>query len=90
MMIILKRPFKIGDRVIISGITGDVVDINLTHVLLNQVGGTIGGLIPNATLFGQIISNYALEEFGGKATDAPTSDYILDGVQSLGCRVNLT
>ena len=88
LMIILKRPFKIGDRVIISGIIGDVVDINLTHVLLNQVGGTIGGeeksgrgvLIPNATLFGQIIYNYALEEFGGKAADASTENYILDEV----------
>ena len=35
LMIILKRPFKIGDRVIINGITGDVTDINLTHILLN-------------------------------------------------------
>ena len=88
LMIILKQPFKIGDRVIISGIIGDVVDINLTHVLLNQVGGTIGGeeksgravLIPNATLFGQIIYNYSLEEVGGKAEDKPPSNYILDEV----------
>jgi small-conductance mechanosensitive channel len=69
LMIILKRPFKIGDRVIIAGIIGDVVDISLTHVILNQVGGTIGGeeksgrgvLIPNAILFQQIIYNYAFE-----------------------------
>ncbi len=69
LMIILKRPFKIGDRVIINGITGDVTDINLTHILLNQVGGTIGGeeksgrgvLIPNATLFSQVIYNYTVE-----------------------------
>lgn len=69
LMIILKRPFKIGDRVIINGITGDVTDINLTHILLNQVGGTVGGedksgrgvLIPNATLFSQVIYNYTLE-----------------------------
>jgi len=69
LMIILKRPFRIGDRIIIAGITGDVVDINLTHVILNQVGGTIGGeeksgrgvLIPNATLFQQVIYNYTME-----------------------------
>ena len=69
LMVILKRPFKLGDRVIIAGITGDVMDINLTHIVLNQVGGTVGGeersgrgvLIPNATLFGQIIYNYAIE-----------------------------
>jgi small-conductance mechanosensitive channel len=77
LMIILKRPFKIGDRIIISGIVGDVTDINLTHVILNQVGGTIGGeeksgrgvLIPNATLFQQVIYNYAFE-----------TNYILDEV----------
>jgi small-conductance mechanosensitive channel len=77
LMIILKRPFRIGDRVTIAGIIGDVTDINLTHVILNQVGGTIGGeeksgrgvLIPNATLFQQIIYNYTLE-----------AKYILDEV----------
>lgn len=77
LMIILKRPFRIGDRIIISGIVGDVTDINLTHIVLNQVGGTIGGeeksgrgvLIPNATLFQQVIYNYAFE-----------TNYILDEV----------
>ncbi|MFH1572207.1 MAG: mechanosensitive ion channel family protein [Gemmatimonadota bacterium] len=92
LMIIMKRPFKIGDRVIIAGIIGDVVDITLTHVLLNQVGGTIGGeeksgrgvLIPNATMFGQIIYNYTLEGVrggqGGGAETANTPNYILDEV----------
>ena len=69
LMIIFKRPFRIGDRIIISGITGDVVDINLTHIILNQVGGTVGGeeksgrgvMIPNATLFQQVIHNYSYE-----------------------------
>ena len=95
LMIIMKRPFKIGDRVIIAGIIGDVVDISLTHVLLNQVGGTIGGeeksgravLIPNATLFQQIIYNYTLEGvLASKGTGDPkvsaaeASSYILDEV----------
>jgi small-conductance mechanosensitive channel len=77
LMIILKRPFKIGDRVIIAGIIGDVMDVTLIHIVLNQVGGTIGGeersgraiLIPNAIMFGQVITNYTLQE-----------DYILDEV----------
>jgi len=80
LMIILKRPFKIGDRVIISGIIGDVIDINLTHIVLNQVGGTVGGeeksgrgvMIPNATLFQQVIYNYSFE-----------TRYILDEVPVL-------
>lgn len=77
LMIILKRPFKIGDRVIIAGIIGDVMDVTLTHIILNQVGGTVGGeersgravLIPNAIMFSQVIMNYTLQE-----------DYILDEV----------
>lgn len=70
LMIILKRPFKIGDRVVIAGITGDVTGISMTHVILNQVGGSIGGeersgrgiLIPNAILFQNIIINYTLDQ----------------------------
>jgi small-conductance mechanosensitive channel len=70
LMIILKKPFQIGDRVIIAGITGDVTSISLTHVVLNQVGGSIGGeersgrgiLIPNAILFQNVIINYTLEQ----------------------------
>jgi len=70
LMIILKKPFKIGDRVIIANITGDVTGITLTHVSLNQVGGSIGGdeksgrgiLIPNAILFQHVIINYTLEQ----------------------------
>ena len=77
LMLILKRPFHIGQRVIIAGITGDVMDITLTHVILNQVGGTILGeersgrgiLIPNAILFGQTITNYTYDV-----------EYILDEV----------
>ncbi len=77
LMIILKRPFKIGDRIIIADIIGDVKDITLTHIVLNQVGGTIEGeersgrdvMIPNAILFQQIIYNYTLD-----------SQYILDEV----------
>ena len=69
LMLILKRPFRIGQRVIIAGIKGDVEDITLTHVILNQVGGTVTGeersgrgiLIPNAILFSQTITNYTFD-----------------------------
>ena len=88
LMVIVKRPFRIGDRIIIAGITGDVVDINLTHVLLNQVGGTIGGeeksnravLVPNATLFQQVIYNYTLEGFEKTEENENTASYLLDEV----------
>jgi small-conductance mechanosensitive channel len=69
LMVILKRPFRIGDRIIINSIIGDVVDISLTHITLNQVGGTVSGeeqsgrgvLVPNATLFSHMIFNYAYQ-----------------------------
>ncbi|MYA24170.1 MAG: mechanosensitive ion channel family protein [Gemmatimonadetes bacterium] len=64
---------------IIQGVRGDVLDISPTHVLLGEVGGTIGGeessnrgiLIPNAVLFDQMVTNYAVSE---------EAKYILDEV----------
>ena len=58
---------------------GDVLDISPTHILLGEVGGTIGGeeasnrgiLIPNAVLFDQMVTNYAVSQ---------ESRYILDEV----------
>ena len=79
LMVMIKRPFQIGDRIIIQGVRGDVLDISPTHVLLGEVGGTIGGeessnrgiLIPNAVLFDQMVTNYAVSE---------EAKYILDEV----------
>ena len=70
LMVMIKRPFRIGDRVIIQGVRGDVLDISPTHILLGEVGGTIGGeeasnrgiLIPNAVLFDQMVTNYAVSQ----------------------------
>lgn len=66
LMVVIKRPFEIGDRVIIGDIKGDVSDITLTHVHIREIGGTILSeetsgriiLIPNAKLFEEDIINY--------------------------------
>ena len=79
LMVMIKRPFMIGDRIIIQGVRGDVLEISPTHILLGEVGGTIGGeessnrgiLIPNAILFDQLVINYAVSE---------EAKYILDDV----------
>ena len=79
LMVMIKRPFRIGDRIIIQGVRGDVLDISPTHILLGEVGGTIGGeeasnrgiLIPNAILFDQMVTNYAVSQ---------EAKYILDEV----------
>jgi len=79
LMVMIKRPFVIGDRIIIQRVKGDVIDISPTHILLGEVGGTVGGeeasnrgiLIPNAVLFDQRVINYAVSQ---------ESKYILDEV----------
>lgn len=88
VMIILKRPFRLGDRITIAGVTGDVLDIQLNHILLNQVGGTVQGeersgrgiLVPNAILFGESILNYNYFSNEGAETGAAASKFMLDEV----------
>ena len=77
LMILLKRPFMIGDRVIIGSVKGDVLDITLTHIYLKEVGGIVQAeessgrvvMVPNSILFEQNIVNYTLRD-----------EYILDQV----------
>lgn len=77
LIIETRRPFGIGDRVVISNITGDVVDISLTHIYLEEVGGTIDGeeksnrsvILPTSIIFEQEVINYNEKD-----------EYILDEV----------
>ena len=70
IMVVTKRPFEIGDRVIIGTVKGDVVDINLTHIHLREIGGIVAGeessgriiMVPNSTLFEQTIINYTQQD----------------------------
>ena len=66
MIIVTRRPIQIGDRVIISNIKGDISDITLMHIFLDEVGGTIEGeetsnrtvMIPTSVIFQKDIINY--------------------------------
>jgi len=77
LMVVVKRPFIIGDRILVSHMKGDVIDITLTHIYLKEVGGTINSeetsgrivMVPNSVLFEQNIINYTVQD-----------DYILDDV----------
>ena len=77
IMIVTKRPFHIGDRVIIGNVRGDVSDITLTHIYLREIGGIVAGeensgriiMVPNSILFEQNITNYTQHD-----------EYILDQV----------
>jgi small-conductance mechanosensitive channel len=70
LMIVLRRPYRIGDRVILGGITGDVKDITMTYTVLEQVGGTVSGeeksgrgvMIPNLHLFNWTVINYTADD----------------------------
>jgi small-conductance mechanosensitive channel len=69
IMMITKRPFHIGDRIIIGKLKGDVIDITLTHIYLHEIGGIVPGeensgriiLVPNSILFEQNIVNYSMQ-----------------------------
>ena len=77
MMVVTRRPFEIGDRVVIGSVSGDVKDVSLTHVSLKEIGGTIPSeensgriiLVPNSLLFEQNVVNYTQQ-----------GDYVLDQI----------
>lgn len=81
VLVTLKRPFRIGDRVQFPslGLTGDVEKLTAMYTTLNQVGGAIGSeeavgrsvLIPNAMLFSNVVINYTAQK---------ETSYILDEV----------
>jgi len=72
ILVSLKRPFRPGDRVQFPtlGLTGDIKDVGLMYMVLNQVGGSITSeeavgrhiLVPNAMLFGQVVINYTVSQ----------------------------
>lgn len=77
IMVIVKRPFQVGDRICIGEVRGEVYDLTLTHIYLDEIGGTLDSslhsgrniMVPNHMLFEQNIINYTL-----------TNDYVLEEV----------
>ena len=57
VMIILFRPFKLGDFVQIDDMLGTVQDINLNFVELSDLGN-VQVFVPNAEVWGNVIKNY--------------------------------
>ena len=70
LLIVLQKPYRIGDRVILGATIGDVRNISIMYTQLDQVGGTIGGeeksgrsvMIPNQHLFTWNVINYTRDE----------------------------
>jgi len=84
LFMVATKPFKVGDRIIIGGYTGDVTDITINYIVFDQVGGTTVGedksgrgvLIPTSWLFDQLINNYSMK----LASDEVENKYLLDEV----------
>jgi len=65
-LIIIKRPFDIGDRIEFSGHVGDVIDIRVFQTSLLEVGNWVGAdqstgriiNIPNSAVFRELKANY--------------------------------
>lgn len=78
-LITLKRPFRVGDRVLFPslGLLGDVAEVGLMYTKLDQVGGAVGSeeaigrdiLIPNAMLFSQVAINYTPQQAAAYSLD---------------------
>lgn len=79
IILVIRRPFHIGDRIIVGNVKGDVKDITITYMSLEEIGGTIEGeeksgriiLVPNSTIFEKEIINYTAQH-----------DFIVDEVKT--------
>lgn len=61
LLILFYRPFKIGDRVKVSNITGAVREIRVRDTIIIDDNG-LKTIIPNASVFGNVIVNYSESE----------------------------
>ena len=65
LYLISRKPFKVGDRIMISGFSGDVIDINPFQFTLNEIGNWAGGdqstgrviHLPNNMILSQPVTN---------------------------------
>ena len=56
MFILIKRPFVVGETVIVAGVTGEVIEVNLSACVLFS-GDSETVTIPNAKVWGNPIKN---------------------------------
>jgi small-conductance mechanosensitive channel len=84
LFLVISKPFKVRDRIIIGGVTGDVLDVSMNFIVLDQVGGTTTGeeksgrgvLVPMQWLFNYLINNYSMK----LPSDMEGQKYLLDEV----------
>ncbi|UOA30637.1 Small-conductance mechanosensitive channel [Sulfitobacter sp. DSM 110093] len=59
VMLILFRPIKIGDFVVIAGEMGTVKQINLNYTVLADLSN-VQVIVPNSEVWGNVITNYSV------------------------------
>lgn len=67
LFIALRRPFDVGDRIEISGVAGDVIDIRFFQFTLNEIGNWVAAdqstgriiHVPNGDVFKTSLANYS-------------------------------
>ncbi len=61
VMLLVFRPFKVGDYVDIAGTAGSVTDLQLFVTILNTPDN-IRIIVPNGQVFGSVIKNFSAED----------------------------
>lgn len=67
--IVWRKPFKVGDRIEINDVAGDVVDISLFRFVLMEIGNWVDAEqstgrilhVPNAKIINSVLANYTDE-----------------------------
>ncbi len=84
LFLIITKPLRVGDRIIIDAYAGDVVDISMNFIVLEQIGGTTDGedrsgrgvFVPTSWLFDRVINNYSMK----LPSDETEQKYLLDEI----------
>jgi small-conductance mechanosensitive channel len=58
VVIILERPFEVGDRIRIKDLTGEVLDVHVRHIVLRMDDGHLA-MAPNGLLFTEPYENFS-------------------------------
>lgn len=61
VLLLVFRPFKVGDYIDAAGVAGSVKSINIFTTALTTPDN-VGIIAPNSTIWGQVIKNYAANE----------------------------
>jgi small conductance mechanosensitive channel len=61
VMLLVMRPFKIGDSISVSGSAGVVAEVNLFTTTLNT-SDNIQILLPNSAVYGETITNFSVND----------------------------